>query len=305
MTVATAGSTGAARTGAAKASADQDAAAFRFVQSLAQELSTGKIDLPSFPDIVIRVRQVLADEDVKPEQIVRIVSTEPALAARLLHIANSAALNFSGKQISDLRTAITRMGFNMVRSAAIAFALWQLKKAETLKGLEKPLEELWQSSISVAAMSHVVARRLSPVNPDTALLAGLLHEIGKLYLLTRAHHHPDLLADPITYGTIVRDWHSSIAKALLENWQMPEEIVAAVSDCEDLERQHSGPADLTDVLTLAHLLIACREHPEAIELNLQGVAAVKRLRLAPDAYAQLLQESAEEFAAMRQALGHG
>jgi HD-like signal output (HDOD) protein len=178
-----------------------------------------------------------------------------------------------------------------------------MKKAETLKGLEKPLEELWQSSTSVAAMSHVVARRLSRVNPDTALLAGLLHEVGKLYILTRAHRHPELLGDPVTYSAIVRDWHSSIAKALLENWQMPEEIVAAVSGFEDFEREHGGPVDLTDVLTLAHLLIAFREHPETMELNLQGVAAVKRLQLAPDAYAQLLQESAAEFAAMRQALG--
>src|SRR5262249_54821910 len=160
----------AAAAEAATGNTAMDGAAFRFVQSLAQELTSGKIDLPSFPDIVVRVRQVLADEDVRPDQVVRVISTEPALAARLLHISNSAALNFSGKPIADLRTAITRMGFNMVRSAAIAFALWQLKKAETLKGLEKPLEALWHSSTSVAAMSHVVARRLSRVNPDTALL---------------------------------------------------------------------------------------------------------------------------------------
>src|ERR1700754_606459 len=95
-----------------------DAAAFRFVELLAKELSTGKIDLPSFPDIAMRVRQVLGDENVKPEQVVRVVSAEPALAARLLNIANSAALNFTGKAVTDLRAAIARMGFNMVRSAS-------------------------------------------------------------------------------------------------------------------------------------------------------------------------------------------
>jgi HD-like signal output (HDOD) protein len=153
-------------------------------------------------------------------------------------------------------------------------------------------------------MSHVVARRLSRVNPDTALLAGLLHQVGKLYILTRAHQHPDLLADSPTYFTIVRDWHSSVAKALLENWEMPGEIVTAVSEFEDFERDHAGPADLTDTLTVAHLLSAFGQTPEILELNLQGVAAAKRLRIAPEGYAQLLAESAEEFAAMRQALGH-
>jgi HD-like signal output (HDOD) protein len=300
MTIATGGSSAAPYGSGA---AGPDAASFRLVQSLAEELSTGKIDLPSFPDIVIRVRQVLADEDVKPDQVVRAVSADPALAARLLHVANSAALNVSGKPVTDLRTAITRMGFNMVRSASFAFALWQLKKAQVLQGLKQPMEELWQSSTSVAAMSHVVARRLSRVNPDTALLAGLLHEIGKLYILTRAPRHPDLLADPGAYAAIVRDWHSSIAKALLENWEMPAQIVAAVSEFEDLERDHAGAADLTDVLTIAHLLITFRHHPETIDLNLQGVGAAKRLRLAPGAYEQLLKESAEEVAAMQRALG--
>ena len=98
-----------------------DAEAFAFVQALASELSKGKVDLPSFPDIALRVRKVLADEEVSQEQVVRVVGSEPALAARLMQIANSAALNFTGKPIQDLRTAINRMGHNMVRSAAIAF----------------------------------------------------------------------------------------------------------------------------------------------------------------------------------------
>lgn len=317
MTAATVGRA-AAPVGTPASGGSLDTAAFRFVQSLAQELSTGKIDLPSFPDIVVRVRRVLADENVRPDRVVLVVSAEPALAARLLHIANSAALNVSGKPVTDLRTAIARMGFNMVRSASIAFALWQMKKSAGLKGLEKPMEELWHSSTSVAAMAHVFARRFScvnsdtarlarrssGVNPDTALLAGLLHEVGKLYILTRAHQHPELLAEPLAYYAIVRDWHSSIAKALLENWEMPEEIITAVSEFEDFGRDHEGRVDLTDILTIAHLLITFRQHPETIDLNLQGVGAAKRLQLVPAAYEQLLAESAQEVAAMQQALGH-
>jgi HD-like signal output (HDOD) protein len=207
-----------------------DPAAFAFVQSLAAELSSGKVDLPSFPDIALQVRRVLADDNVTPEKVVRVVGSEPALAARLLQIANSAALNLSGKAVTDLRTAVARMGFNMVRSAAIAFAMSQLKKVDSLKGLEGPLDQLWQRSAAVAAMSHVVARRFSKANPDTALLAGLLHGIGQLYILTRAHKHPALFANQPAYHQIVRDWHSSISKALLENWEMADEIVLAVSD---------------------------------------------------------------------------
>jgi HD-like signal output (HDOD) protein len=280
-----------------------DPEAFAFVQALAAELSTGKVELPSFPDIAMRVRQVLADDNVSPEKVVRVVGSEPALAARLLQLANSAALNFSGKAVTDLRTAVARMGFNMVRSAAIAFALSQLKKVDSLKGLEKPLEVLWRRSASVAAMSHAVARRLAKVNPDTALLAGLLHGIGQLYILTRTAKHPKLFANEAVYHNIVRDWHSSIAKALLENWDMAEEIVEAVGNYEDIGRSHTGPTDLTDVLTVGYLIASYRDHPESIELNMEGVAACSRMQLDRPAYDRLIKESAEEVAAIQAALG--
>ena len=191
----------------------------------------------------------------------------------------------------------------MVRSAAIAFAIWQLRKSEALKGLEKQLNELWESSTAVASVAYVIARKLGGATADTALLAGLLHGVGKLYILSRAQQHQDLLGDPTTYCAIVRDWHSNIAKALLEKWQMADEIVIAVSECEDLDRDHTGPADLTDVLTIACLLVRLKDHPEEIDLQLQGLGAAQRLQLQPAACWQLLQESTGEIAAMEQALG--
>jgi HD-like signal output (HDOD) protein len=277
--------------------------AFAFVQELAAELSSGKVDLPSFPEIALRVRQVLSDDAVSPDKVVRVVGSEPALAARLLQIANSAALNFSGRAVTELRTAVARMGFNMVRSAAIAFAMSQLKRVDSLKGLEKPLEALWNRSATVAALSHVIARRFSNVNPDMALLAGLLHGVGHLYILTRASKHPKLFANEPVFHAIDRDWHASIAKALLENWEMAEEIVLAVAEFEDLDREHRGPPDLSDVLTVGYLLSSYRDYPETVELNMQGVSASRRLQLDSAAYAKLLNESSEEIAAVQVALG--
>lgn len=277
--------------------------AFGFVKALAAELSRGKIDLPGFPDIALRVREALADEDVRPQKIVRVVSSEPALAARVLQMANSAALNFSGRTVTDLRTAIARMGFNMVRTAAISFAMGQLKNAEALEGLAQPLDHLWRRTTAVAAMSHAVARRLTRVNPDTALLAGLLHSVGELYILTQAKRHPVLLGDPAAYAAVVREWQSSVSKAVLENWQIADEIVLAVSQFEDYARDHRGPPDLTDVLAVAYLIVSYRDHPESIELNLQGVAAAQRLQLDGITCEKLIRESAEEIAAMERALG--
>ena len=283
-------------------SAAQNKGAFEFVQFLAQELSSGKVELPSFPDVAIKVRKVLSDNDVNMEMVLRVVGSEPTLAARLLQIANSAALN-NGNPVRDLRNAVQRMGLNMVRSASIAFAMAQMKRAPDLKGLEEPMSALWKRCTAVAAMAHVVARRMTKVNPDTALLAGLLHGVGELYILTRANKHPALFADRPAYDQIVRDWHVSVAQALLENWEISEEIVKAVSEFEDLERRHTGPADLSDVLTVAHLLVSYQDYPESIELNMQGVSARHRMTMESTTYANLILETKDEISELQQALG--
>jgi HD-like signal output (HDOD) protein len=284
-------------------SVNSDKAAFEFVQFLAQELSAGKVELPSFPDIAIKVRRVLADDNVNLDLVLRIVGSEPTLAARLLQIANSAALNLRGEPVQDLRTAVQRMGLNMVRSASIAFAMAQMKKAPDFKGLEVPMAALWKRCTAVAAMCHVVARRLTKVNPDTALLAGLLHGVGELYILTRSGKHPALFADRPVYDTIVQDWHVSVAKALLENWEISEEIVRAVSEFEDLERRHTGSADLTDVLTVARLMVSYQDFPESIELNMQGVSARHRMSMDNTSYSNIILESQDEIKELQQALG--
>jgi HD-like signal output (HDOD) protein len=278
-------------------------AAFTFVQALATELAAGKVELPSFPSIALRVRKVLADENVRPEQVVRVVGSEPALAARVLQLANSAALNIGGKQIVDLKTAIARVGFNMVRSAAISFAMSQLKRAADFKNIERELDTLWRRNVLVAAMSFVVARRCTKVNADTAMLAGLLHGVGKLYILTRASKHPTLFSDQTAYNEILRDWHTNVAKALLENWEIAPEIVDAVHDFEDLDRAHDGETDLTDVLTVAELLVSYHKFPDSLELNMQGCKACMRMRVEPNGWMRILEESASEMEHLRSALG--
>ena len=276
---------------------------FEFVTMLAGELSAGKVELPSFPDVAQRVRRALQDADVSAEKIVRIVGAEPALAARLLQLANSAAINAGGKKITDLRVAIARIGLNLVRSSSIAFAMSQLTKSEDLRGAREPLRVLWQRSALVAAMASVLAKHLTKVNPDSAALAGMLQGMGKLYILVNAVKHPALFADSNAYQGIERLWHANIAKALLENWEISADVVDAVHLHEDLEYMHAGEIDLTDVLLMANLMATYREHPEAIELNLQGVPAARRIRLDGAGFKKLLVESSTEIGALRAALG--
>ena len=276
---------------------------FGFVKALAAELSQGQVELPSVPDIVLKLQKTLSDENVSNDVVVRVVGSEPMLAGKLMNMANSAALNSSGRKIADLRMAVARVGFNIVRSAALSFAVDQLKKSAEFKHLEGPLDVLWKSSVQIAALSHVIARRFSSLNGDTALLAGLMHNVGRIYILTRASKHPSLVADQLTYQSIVRDWHTSVSKALLENWRVAEEIVDAVAHHEDMDREQRGPVTLTDVLSLATLVERNRTGGDLQSADESLVKGLRRLQLQLQDCASVIDESAEEIAALKLALG--
>jgi len=280
-----------------------DAAAFGFVQSLAAELSTGRIELPSFPEVAVRVRRALAADNTGVDQLVRIIGSEPALAARVLKMANSAALNRSGKPVTDLRAAITRLGQNMVRSAAVSFAMAQLRQGAAWAPLEPWLREVWHRSTRVATLAFALARHQArAVNADEAFLAGLLHGLGELYILTRAWQHPRLFAEEPALRAILRDWHANVARAILENWEFPPEMVEAVAAQEELGRHHPGPADLADVVVVARLMESFTQHPAELELNLAGVPACAALQLDAASGLAVIREGAAELETLRAAL---
>lgn len=272
------------------------------VDSLVIELAGEKIDLPSFPDVAMRVRKALTNEEVGIEDAVKIVSAEPALAARLMQLANSVTLNPGGKRLNNLRTAMTRIGLNMACSVTIAFAMSQLRRAETYKGVDDRLGRLWHEAAHLAAVSRVITRRFTSLNPDTALLAGLLMCIGRLYLLTRAVRFPSLLEDAAALERVSSEYHLRVAQAILRNWDMDAEIVKAIGGCGDPAREHAGTVDLTDVLIVSSALIALGPEPLPGTGSFPGMPAARRLGLDADACRAALEESRDEIEALRLAL---
>jgi putative nucleotidyltransferase with HDIG domain len=281
--------------------ASDSAAAFAFVSELAKEVSSGKVELPSFPDVAVRVRKVLADEQISNAQIARIVGSDAGLAARMLTLANSAALNRTGRNVGDLKTAINRIGHNNVRTAAVAFAIAQLRRASELRNIAGDLERVWQEATLVAALAYSIASRCQ-VNADESMLAGLLHNVGKLYILARANRHGGLFSEPPALARVMRDWHANVGKAIVENWGFPEHIAEAIGEHENIDRT-VGQADVTDVLTVAVMSAGFMGHDVDFELNMQGVKAFRRLSLDNAKCEHIMNSCGDEIAALRTALG--
>lgn len=231
--------------------------AFRFLQEIAGDLSGEVISFPTFIDATVKIRNALDDPDVDVERLARVVSSEPLLAARLVRMANSVALNPSGKRIGDIKNAVMRIGLKSVRATAVAVALQQLKESKDLAPFAAEAERVWRHSLDVAAIAYVLARATSAINPDEALFAGLVHDIGRFYLLSRASRYPELADHHDEVEAIVREWHPPIGQAIAQELDLTESLVSAVADHEQ-GNYRFPPRNLSDLVTLANLAAHAR-----------------------------------------------
>lgn len=277
------------------------AAALAFLQKLASEVSEGSIDLPCFPDVVIRISTALADPNTTTDHVVTIVGAEPRLAARILQTANSAAFNTAGKPLTDLRSAITRLGHQMVHGTAMSYAMQQMKNETSLRSIAQPLTELWTKSIAVASICRIVAKR-TRLSVDAAFLTGLLHGIGSLYIMARAATQATVLGAEHSWLDLLVGWQASIGKAVLESWGFAEEMCDAVGEQLDHERRWKHAAGLADVLIASLALAEALNAPERAATVTEGNNAFLTVGVTPSDCAAILTEAEQQISSVHEAL---
>lgn len=287
--------------GGAASTLEERGAALAFLQKLATEVSKGTVDLPCFPDVVIRISHALSDPNTTSDKVVTIVGAEPRLAARVLQTANSAAFNSSGKTLTDLRSAITRLGQQMVQSTAMSYALQHMKNEASLRTIAQPLSELWNKSIAVASICKFVAAR-TKVAADEAFLTGLLHGIGKLYIMARAVGADTGLGSGQSWMELIGGWQASIGEAVLQSWGFAEEMCEAVGDQNDVDRRWKHEARLVDVLIASLVLADARNMPEPRNFATEGINAFLSIGVTPADCGSILERAEEEISLIHQAL---
>jgi HD-like signal output (HDOD) protein len=282
-----------------KQRSSHDPRAFEFVRQLAADLSSGEFDLPPFPDTALKVQRCIRDPDSNIQRLSAIVANEPALAARVIRVANSVMMRRGPFEVTDINTAVSRVGMNMVQNIAVSFAAHEAFRLPPGSVGMQELNALRQQSIRAATLCYVIARQVRAIrNADEAMLAGLLSAVGKLYILSRASDHPDLFEDRSTVETLVATWHTGVARAIVESWDFPEAIAIAVGECEHGERDRIGSADLSDLLHVANLLAHSSASFSDTAATLSGIDALARMRMSAEELATLLDGEAEEIDTM-------
>lgn len=267
---------------------------------MAEALAAGTVDLPAFPQVVIKVQQAFQDPKYTPQTIARVISTERSLADRLLQMANSTAFNATGKVIIDLGVAINRLGAQKVYSVALGHAVAHIRQNESLRAVAPKLDALWSECVTVAHFSEAVAKRCALPFPG-AFAAGLLHGIGRFYILVQSARQGASRPQVPINAALIDAWHPAIAKAVLKNWQMDEAVCEAVGAQLEAHIVRPGPPVLTDVL-IASIRLATRLQNSFDTSNLNAGGVFARLGLTPEVCKDLIVQAGEETRALQRAL---
>jgi len=221
-----------------------------FGKEIIEDIAANRIQLPTLPEVALKVRDAVENETASAPQLAEIVSGDPALSARLLQVANSPL--YRGRvPIDNIQMAITRMGLNLVKSLVVSLAMKQIFQA-TSETLDRQFRKVWEESIEVAAISRVLAGSVDGLEKEQAMLAGLIHNIGALPILTKLDHSLGYDTDPCLMSTLIRELAPKIGNQILKHWNFSDSFLQIPEQCLQLDRD-SAQADYADIVLVARL----------------------------------------------------
>jgi putative nucleotidyltransferase with HDIG domain len=184
------------------------------------------IDIPVFHQVALRIQQLLQNSDYNVNDIVTIVNDDPSLASKMLTMANS-AFNSGASLVTTIKEALVRLGSQQIIN--LAFTASNASQKSDNKIIDEHITKLWIHSHTVAVVSSWLAMVLQKdkkirINVEETYLAGLLHDIGKLYLLKSMEKLDSagvLKVDHITIDTVLFEIHVDQGVRVMEHWKIP------------------------------------------------------------------------------------
>ncbi|WP_339802360.1 HDOD domain-containing protein [uncultured Marinobacter sp.] len=246
------------------------------LMSFYAELRSNQISLPSVPDVAWKVRRLADRDDSTADDIARAITADPSMAAKIVRACNS-ALYRGFSDVRNVRDGVVRLGVRTTRQLVTVFAMREVFRSRQPE-LQKAMDELWEYSRNVAALSYVLAESVSGIDPEEALLAGLLHDLGTIPVLVHAEHHPALFADASLLQAAIEELRGDVGAAILENWGFPGGFVEAAR--HGFDWRYECPAEqpqLVDVVIVSrlHALISANQSAQVPEF--EQVPAYRRL----------------------------
>jgi HD-like signal output (HDOD) protein len=262
-------------------------------RTIALQAGQGELTFPTNVNASLKIKRMLDDPDCNLASAGQLLMTEPLIAARALAMANSVTYSRSSEEITKLSAAVMRLGLRTLQSLVAAEIVRQFASKITDHNVRAKAAQLWEHTAHVAALAHVLARRVSNVDPETAMFAGIIHEIGGFYLLSRAHDFPGVL-DVDSEGWL-EFGEKAIGRRVLTKLSMPAAVVAAVEALWFGDHTRP-PVTLGDTLMLANDLapVPSPLHKKDEEVSQYAVPVID-FEVGEETLQSILLESADEI----------
>lgn len=269
-----------------------------FSQQIDDELRDGTLSFPTVFDLSMRIKKLADSPDSSLNDITAVVRAEPVLAAKVIRMANTLTMNPYRGEIANLQQAVGRIGLSTLRCLAFAVAAEQIARDHRSRQMRLVATGLWMHTIDVSAWAYAFAHQLERRDPDAAMLAGLMLQLGQFYLLARAARYPALEGDMSRFAEAVAFWEDPVRNAILEAFEMPEVIIDACAS-DPLAPSPWPPEAMNDIVHLAALaaetpnpfdnMLGLQRRPELLEASLGELGAERFDALMAEARATRLE----------------
>ena len=250
----------------------------KVLAELSAAIDNDELVLPTLPEVALKVREAAEDPNIGIPELAKVIGNDAALSARIIKVVNSPLLRTS-KEITDLQMAVGRLGINYTANLATGLAMEQMFQA-TSDVVDRKMREVWNKSTEIAGICHVLCKHYTRLAADQATLAGLVHQIGVLPILTYAEEHSALLADSISLNHVIDAIHPMIGEKILKAWDFPAPLACVPGQYLDFTRD-SAKVDYVDIVQVATLQSYLgTEHPYT-KLDWSTVPAFAKLGLDP------------------------
>jgi len=270
---------------------------------LYHDLKNDSTILPSLPDLALRIRRAIDDDVSDAKKVAKLVEADPAIAAKLLKAANS-ALYGGLAAVETCPAAIVRLGMGTTKQLVLSFAMKEVFKSEEPM-IQERMKVLWKHSAQIAAICFVLSSEVKGMQPEEALLIGLVHDVGSIAILNYIHKFPELAQDEAALEETITRMRGELGAMILRKWKFSSAVIAGARDAELWTRNRIGEPDYTDLLVVAQVHELLRKQKLSTLPSLEKITAIQRVLgddATPEKSLEILHAAKAQVDAMRSVL---
>jgi len=268
----------------------------KLIFSIFRDIKSDTIEVPALPDIALKVRDAIRDPDSDFKKVAAIIRIDAPLSAYLLKVANSPLYRGVTANV-DISHALNRLGMNTTRNLTMSFAMRAIFKTRN-KDVENILRKLWSNNTYLASLCSVMAANLDGFDPERALLAGLMQDIGALPIVNKLATYPEIINNTKRLSQVFNEFCVPVGILLMNHWKFENEFIDVIKSRRQWHKEPGNHPSYADLVLIAryHSLLGRKSRSKLPQLNtMPAFKTISGGKLTPQTSIQIVMNAKEEI----------